>query len=151
MAEILKQVNKNLGKLALEVTGATEKEAYVLIPAEKVTDAARILFVEMRARFAIVTGLDTRDAIELLYHFCFDQQSYVVTLKALVAKPACEVESITPVVPAAEWIEREIHDLLGVKFKNHPNLKRLILSDDWPEGVYPLRKEYRERIIRSEP
>jgi Ni,Fe-hydrogenase III component G len=44
-------------------------------------------------------------------------------------------------VAAAEWIEREIHDILGIDFKNHPNLKRLILFDDWPEGVYPLRKD----------
>ncbi|MHA1469845.1 MAG: NADH-quinone oxidoreductase subunit C, partial [Candidatus Asgardarchaeia archaeon] len=41
---------------------------------------------------------------------------------------------------------REIHDVLGIDFKNHPNLERLILADDWPEGVYPLRKEYKHDI-----
>ena len=44
-------------------------------------------------------------------------------------------------IPGAEWIEREMHDLYGINFKNHPRLERLILADDWPEGNYPLRKE----------
>jgi formate hydrogenlyase subunit 5 len=46
-------------------------------------------------------------------------------------------------MPAAEWIEREIQDLLGIRFDGHPNPKRLILADDWPEGVYPLRKDFK--------
>ena len=50
-------------------------------------------------------------------------------------------ELITPLIPGAEWIEREMHDILGITFRNHPNMRRLILSDDWPEGVYPLRKD----------
>jgi NADH-quinone oxidoreductase subunit C len=50
-----------------------------------------------------------------------------------------EVDSITPLFPGAEWIEREMWEMLGIKFKGHPNLKRLLLSDDWPEGKYPLR------------
>jgi Ni,Fe-hydrogenase III component G len=53
------------------------------------------------------------------------------------------IESITPLIPAAEWIEREIHDILGIEIKNHPNMRRLILADDWPEGVYPLRKDFK--------
>ena len=42
------------------------------------------------------------------------------------------------------WIEREISELLGIKFKNHPDMRRLLLSDEWPEGVYPLRRDYQE-------
>jgi len=41
----------------------------------------------------------------------------------------------------AEWIEREIHEMFGVNFKGHPNLKHLLLKDDWPEGNYPLRRD----------
>jgi Ni,Fe-hydrogenase III component G len=44
-------------------------------------------------------------------------------------------------IPGAEWIEREIHDILGIEIKHHPNMRRLVLADDWPEGVYPLRKD----------
>jgi Ni,Fe-hydrogenase III component G len=57
-------------------------------------------------------------------------------------KPA--VESIACRVPATEWIEREIHELLGVEFRNHPDMRHLLLTDDWPEGNYPLRKDWKD-------
>jgi Ni,Fe-hydrogenase III component G len=91
----------------------------------------------------IVTGIDSDDCFEVLYHYSYT--GCVVTLKAFIRdreRPA--IESITPFMPAAEWIEREIHDVLGIDFKNHPNLARLILADDWPEGVYPMRKEVKK-------
>jgi len=46
----------------------------------------------------------------------------------------------TAFTDGALWIEREMHELLGVNFPGHPNLKKLLLPDDWPDGVYPLRK-----------
>ena len=51
------------------------------------------------------------------------------------------MDSITPDIPNAGWSEREFQDLLGFKFEGHPKPKRLILADDFPDGVYPLRKE----------
>ena len=62
------------------------------------------------------------------------------------------IPSVSSIWPAANWMEREAYDLMGVKFGNHPNLKRILLPDDW-EG-YPLRKEYplggpQEEEIRS--
>ena len=55
-----------------------------------------------------------------------------------------EIDSLAQVFHGANWIEREMHELLGIKFRGHPNLKRLLLSDQWPEGVYPLRQDYKE-------
>ncbi|MRR08830.1 Fe-S-binding domain-containing protein, partial [bacterium] len=50
--------------------------------------------------------------------------------------------SITPVIAGANWSEREIRDLLGVEFDGHPDPRRLVLSDDWPQGVHPLRRDF---------
>jgi len=52
-------------------------------------------------------------------------------------------------VPGAILYEREVHDLLGVVFDGHPDLSRLILPEDWPEDVYPLRKEYSPEELRK--
>ena len=102
----------------------------------------QFLFEDIVARFVIITGIDADDCFELLYHYSYDQTGCVITIKTFIRdRQQPQIESITSLLPAAEWIEREIHDVLGIKFKNHPNLKRLILADDWPEGVYPLRKE----------
>ena len=42
------------------------------------------------------------------------------------------------------WIEREIHEILGINFKGHPDMRKLLLPEGWPEGVYPLRRDYKE-------
>ena len=110
--------------------------------AENAYSINQFLLEDIGARFVIITGIDANDCFELLYHYSYDQTGCVITIKTFIRdRKQPQVESITPLLPAAEWIERETHDLLGIDFKNHPNLKRLILADDWPEGVYPLRKE----------
>ena len=69
-----------------------------------------------------------------------------MTVRASAAKPTPEIDSVATITEGANWIEREIHDLLGVNFRGHPDMRRLILADDWPEGFYPLRRDSRERL-----
>jgi Ni,Fe-hydrogenase III component G len=114
---------------------------YLTCDAADAYDINRFLFEDIPLRFVIATGIDSENRFEVLYHYSNDDTGCMVTLKAIInnyTKPS--IESISPFLPGAEWIEREIHDVLGIEFKNHPNMRRLILADDWPEGVYPLRK-----------
>jgi Ni,Fe-hydrogenase III component G len=104
-------------------------------------EVCKFLFEEMGCRFVIITALETDECLEALYQFSYDQLGIVITVKVFIRdkeKPA--LDSITSIVTAAEWIEREIHDLYGIHVNNHPRLERIILADDWPEGVYPMRK-----------
>ena len=140
--ELAQELRSNLGEKLLELKQPSSNNIFLTVKAEELPEAVKTVWDAMQSRFAIVSGVDVPGAIEILYHFVFDEKSTIVTLKTRVAKPFPEIESITPIIPGAEWIEREVHDLLGVKFRNHPNLRRLILSDDWPEGVCPLRKDY---------
>ncbi|MCK4751883.1 MAG: NADH-quinone oxidoreductase subunit C [Planctomycetes bacterium] len=122
-----------------------ENRMYLTCKAENNYDISKFLFEDVKARFVTVTGIDAEHCFEVLYHFSYDQTSCVITVKAIISdRENPSIESITSILPAAEWIEREIHDVLGIDFKNHPNMRRLILSDDWPEGVYPLRKEIKK-------
>ena len=123
-----------------------DNRIYLSCEAKNAYSLNRFLFEDLALRFVIATGIDSDDCFEILYHYSNDESGCVVTVKAFIRnreKPS--IESITPFVPGAEWIEREIHDLLGINFENHPNLRRLILADNWPEGVYPLRKACPER------
>ena len=105
----------------------------------------KFMFEDVGARFCIATGIDSEDCFEIIYHYSYDQTGCVINIKTFIRdRETPSIESLAPFLPAAEWIEREIHDLLGIDFKNHPNLRRLILADDWPEGVYPLRKEVKK-------
>ena len=142
------ELNSKLSEIKSKLIATEQKtnnRIYLLCEAENSHTISKFLFEDVGCRFVIITGIDADNCFELLYHFAYDQLGYVITVKAFIRdreKPA--VESITPFLPGAEWIEREIHDLLGINFKNHPNLQRLILADDWPEGVYPLRKEVKK-------
>ena len=103
---------------------------------------AKFLFKELSFRFSTASGIDTPLGIEILYHFSDDKSGKIITLRTLIKdKKEPKIQSITPIIKGAEWIEREIWELLGVNFIGHPNLKHLLLIDDWPEGKFPLRKE----------
>ena len=148
------ELNDKLSEIEDRLIAIEQRPAnrvFLLCEAEEIPAVNRFLFEEVPARFVIVTGLDSDDCFELLYHYSYDQTGCVITIDAFVRdRENPSVESIARMIPAAEWIEREIHDLLGVDFVNHPDMRRLILSDDWPEGVYPLRKDAPELPVRPD-
>jgi Ni,Fe-hydrogenase III component G len=130
-----------------DVTGVYEKSAkrvYVEIKPSAIVEMAQFLFKEIGARFNIASGVDARNHMEILYHFTEEDIDLVISLRVHLPKTKLEIDSLTPVFTAAQWIEREMHELLGINFLGHPELKPLLLPEDWPEGVYPLRKDYKE-------
>jgi len=136
------EVLEGLGDAVIEVEQCEPRRGIARIEPRRTVEVAEKMFAIETSRFATATGIDARDGIDVLYHWCFEPAGVVVTLKALAARPELTLDSIANVVPAANWIEREMHDLLGANFRNHPDMRRLILDDSWPEGVYPLRKDF---------
>jgi len=128
-------------KNKVEIFEKSKKRTYVTVAKEDAKEVVRYLFRDMGARFSIATGVDTRPGIEILYHMVFDKHDLIVSVRVLVKKPELEMVSSADFMPAAEWIEREIYELLGVNFIGHPKLEKLLSADDWPEGFYPLRKK----------
>lgn len=129
------------------ITGVFDKSphrVYIDIKPESIKGFTRYIFKELGARFNIATGIDTRSAIEIIYHFTFEDVNLVVSLRVKLSKDKPQIDSLATLFEGANWIEREIHELLGVDFVGHPDLRRLLLSDEWPEGVYPLRRDYKE-------
>ena len=142
--ELENKLSEIKGKL-ISTEQTTDNRIYLLCESENNHAVNKFLFEDLKCRFLIASGVDAEDCFEVLYHYAYDKLGLVITVKAFIRdreNPA--IESIAPFLPAAEWIEREIHDILGIDITNHPNLKRLILADDWPEGVYPLRKEVKK-------
>ncbi len=139
---VLSRVVTALGGMVLDVTEQNPRRGWVRVDPARIREASRTMFSEQKARLATVSGLEVRDGIDILYHWCFDSEHYIVTLKALAARPSMEIDSVGQDLPAANWIEREMHDLLGARFRGHPDMRRLILADDWPEGAYPLRRDF---------
>lgn len=138
VGEILRQ----LGPAVVAVERCDRRRGIARIESSALLDVSRRLMGMDGSRFVTEVGLDVRDGIDIIYCWAFDAQGIIVMLKALAARPELTADAVGQLLPAANWIEREIADLLGVKFRNHPDPRRLILDDSWPQGLYPLRKDF---------
>jgi NADH-quinone oxidoreductase subunit C len=87
-----------------------------------------------------LSGVDARDDIQVVYHLHSMNRHHKIVLKVTVPKSSPQVRTVSTVWRTAGWHERECYDLFGVEFEGHPDLRRILLPDDW-EG-WPLRKEY---------
>jgi Ni,Fe-hydrogenase III large subunit/Ni,Fe-hydrogenase III component G len=107
----------------------------------------QFIFHDLDARYVATMGADDRPYADtgggfvVFHNFSFDADSLLVSVIARVPEDAPRVDSISDVIPAANWGEREIMDMYGIDVVNHPYPKRLVLPDGWPDGVYPLRKD----------
>ncbi len=128
------------------ITGghADRGEWTLLIAPERIVDACRILKErETFVRLSSVTAVDWYPAeprFEVVYHLHSIERNQRLRLKCKVGGEAPEIDSVTGVWAGANWYEREVFDLFGVGFRGHPDLRRLMMPDDW-EG-HPLRKDY---------
>ncbi len=140
--ETIIRIEQEMGERLLSVDRKSTERVYLEVAPEAIVEISRLMFEELGARFQIATGVDTPTAIEILYHWALDEAGRVFTVRTWLNHETPEIESITCICPAADWIEREMWELLGIQFRNHPDLRHLLLSDDWPEGKYPLRRDY---------
>jgi NADH-quinone oxidoreductase subunit C len=93
--------------------------------------------------FEDMTAVDwfpSEPRFQLSYHILSHKYKDRIRLRSMVTGTEPAVESITPVWPGANYYEREVFDLFGVRFEGHPNLRRIMMPEDWVG--YPLRKDY---------
>ena len=123
------QIKRNfLGKATIILESTSIKDAIV-----------KLIKKDNNLGISAITGIDLDKTIGLLYHLRTSEG--IITLKTEVQKNKPVISSITDIIPGANFHEREAADLFGVIFKDHPNLKRLVLPESWPKDLYPLRKD----------
>jgi len=138
---IINKVRDNLKDDIVEINIKSNVRALVSIKPEAVQKAYDLLFSEMGFRFIIASALQSKEGIEIYYHFSKDIIGLILNLHVLLPKDNPQIESLADKYVAANWIEREMHELYGIKFLNHPNLEKLISDGNWAEGVYPYKEE----------
>jgi NADH:ubiquinone oxidoreductase subunit C len=138
----VERIIEALGERALELVHKSERRVYIDIAPETLVEASRMMLEEIGARLQTATGMDTPAGIEVMYHWALDEEDCLVTLRVTVGHEAPALDSLAVMYPAADWIEREMWELLGIEFKGHPDMRHLLLDDAWPEGNYPLRRGY---------
>ena len=88
-----------------------------------------------------VTAVDRKDVVDVVYHLYSFQHRLMLTLKVSLLNADLSVSSLVPLWESANWLEREVFDLFGVKFIGHPDLRRILNPDDWTD--HPLRKDFK--------
>ncbi len=119
----------------------------------KSTDDLIPIVVALRVKrlgyLSAITGLDLgveAGELEVLYHFC--TAAAVITLRVRLPREAPVVPSLSEIIPSAEAFERELREMFGVEISGLKTPERLYLPDDWPEGVYPLRKDFDPSVLQ---
>ncbi|MBN1564702.1 MAG: NADH-quinone oxidoreductase subunit C [Anaerolineae bacterium] len=139
----LKTAAKFLDRWAVETTTPEPERLDVVIDATDLLAAVAGMVKIQWGYLATITGIDlgVEDGrLELLYHFCSGPA--VVTLRVRIPRGNAFIPSIYEFIPSVSFYERELIEMLGITIANTPNTDRLFLPDDWPEGVYPLRKDF---------
>lgn len=129
------------------VQASVEKGMYftpmLTIKSDMIAEVARFLKEDPRTRFDFLNdlhGIDMKETMDVFYFLQSFTTGRFLALNVKVDRATPHVPSVTPVWPTADWQEREAYDLLGIIFDGHPQLKRILLPDEW-EG-HPLRKDY---------
>jgi len=131
---------------AVESTHARLGDATATVAKEQVVDVMRFLRDDPVLAFDMLTDLTCVDYLgetprfEMVYHLYSVAKNHRLRVKARVAEDACEIETLVPLWASANWMEREVFDLYGVRFMGHPDLRRILLYEEF-EG-HPLRKDY---------
>ncbi|HXA76655.1 MAG TPA: NADH-quinone oxidoreductase subunit C [Candidatus Acidoferrales bacterium] len=121
-------------------------ETTVVVPRQHLVRAAEYLASESSLRFTFLSDLTTVDRFpmeprfELNYHLLSIDQKLRLRLRVRLPGSEPSMPTVTSVWPTANWHERESFDLFGIRFQGHPDLRRILMPDEW-EG-HPLRKDY---------
>jgi len=119
-----------------------EKDPAISVKTDDLFEVARYLKEDQGFDYlSAVTGVDYPDRFEVVYHlYSMKKGTRPLTLKVSASKEEPEVPSVTPIWPGANFQEREVYDLMGIRFVGHPDLKRILLWEGY-KG-HPLRKDF---------
>ena len=139
-------------------TQATNQPAHnrldVTIAVTDLVTAVQTLHQAKWGYLAAITGLDLgvdSGQLEVLYHFCAGAAVVTLRVKVEPETASADLRAIVPticsIIPSASFFERELSEMLGITVTGTPNPDRLFLPDDWPDGVYPLRKDFQMEMV----
>lgn len=142
--ERLGQLRTKFGSAIRRADVPGDHRLFVYVESCALKAVCRYLFLDLDARYVVSIGADDRPysgGFLLAHDFAFDADHLLCSVLTHLPAENPKADSISGVVPAANWAEREIRDLVGIEPVGHPYPKRLVLPDGWSENAHPLRKD----------
>ena len=148
--ELVMSIKKAFSSEILELN----EEAFdpiVFVDKSKLMDVMKRLKEQFDFNYLMcISGVDyPPEKIELVYHLFSMEKKYRICIKVNLPRETPSVSSVVPIWKGAEWHERETYDLLGVTFENHPDLRRILLPEEF--SGHPLRKDYMDEEVLPLP
>lgn len=155
-AEVIRALQECFPELKLEARplvtyadGRASDQLSVRVPPPRLLDVLRFLYRDPRTRFEQLCDLtcvdylnypDAEDRFGVIYSLLSLTHNHRLWIKAFVNDPGPELPSVTSIWKGAEWPEREVYDMFGIRFAGHPDLRRILLPQNFKD--HPLRKDY---------
>lgn len=140
--ELVEKIKQGLKEKVLEITNPASRRIFLKVDKKDLVETMDFLKKNFNFyHISTISGVDLGENFEILYHLA--NENCVLTVRTLTPRNDPRVPTITSIIPGADLYEREVQDMFGIIFEGHPNPVRLLLSDDWPEGEYPLRKDWK--------
>jgi len=145
-AKVLEALQARFGAEVILSTHAHRGDETAVVASDKIREVCAFLKETPELDFTMLSDvtcvdwLGEEERFEVVYHLYSMRHRHRVRLKARVKEEAASLPSVVPVWRAANWFEREVYDMYGVRFEDHPDLRRLLLYPEF-EG-HPLRKDY---------
>jgi NADH-quinone oxidoreductase subunit C len=147
MADTNRAVEKLQGKFEASILEVKQDCGDWIVTVRKEDVIAVLGFLKQECKFDMLTDVtaidylgNSGDRFMMVYQLTSVPFKDRLRIKAPVAEASCAIESATQVYLSANWLEREVYDLFGIRFEKHPDLRRILMTPDW-EG-HPLRKDY---------
>lgn len=125
-----------------QVSVPRDRRVVAEIAPVKLVESIRMLKEMGMTNIGTITGLDLGDRFEIIYHLSNDD-GVLLNLKTFIARENPRIPSVTDIFPGVSFYERELMDLFGILVEGIPEGRRYPLPDDWREGEYPLRKDWK--------
>jgi NADH/F420H2 dehydrogenase subunit C len=146
----LARLNEPLG-VTLPTTRLSAGIVNIDVPADKLVQAARLLRDDLGFdMLTCVTGVDMIDHLESIYHFRSMTQDWLLQVRVRLSAERPEVDSLVSLYLSANWLEREQYDMYGIVYLGHPDLRRILLEDEFIG--HPLLKSFKTTpMVRHDP
>jgi NADH-quinone oxidoreductase subunit C len=140
MAAYFDLLSAKLGKAVSQAQSNNDNETLIVLSDKKLIKKAAL---EIKKKFDILFMLvvvDYKPRFELNYVFSSYSSKDILTLRVNIDEKDYSIDSISRIFDSANWEEREAYDLFGINFSGHPDLRRILLPEDWPG--HPMRKDF---------
>lgn len=139
---VIEKAKASLGDKVLDITNPSPRRIFIKLKVEDLLAAVSWLKTEMGiTHLATISGVDLGQTFEVLYHFA--NNFVCLNLRTEIPRAEPRLPSICELIPGAILYERELQDMFGIIVENIPDGRTLLLPDGWPEGNYPLRKDWK--------